>query len=257
MPDSGPRDGREVVVGEWNVHWGVARVPYTARAARFDVVAAMGDALAKADVLVLPESFRYDDGSSFLDDVRALGFEHMVESRFVRLDLRAKRRVVTEQGEGWWVLALASRHPIVSTRELPLAHTVGDAAPQRHAVAVTLDVDGRPLDVVGFHVSSKLWWAAPWVHLWSLRRQLAQHAIDGRQRPALLLGDANLWRTWMPTVLPGWRPLVRGATFPSWRPHSQIDQILARGAVELVHSGVVPYSPTSDHRAVMARVVLT
>jgi endonuclease/exonuclease/phosphatase family metal-dependent hydrolase len=243
-------------VGEWNVHWGVKRVPHGPRPAAFDVVAAMGDVLAKADVLVMPESFRYDDGTSFLDDVRALGFEHLVESRFVRLDLRPRRRVVTDEGQGWWVLAIASRRPIVASRELPLVQTIGDAVPQRHAVALTLDVDGREVDVVGFHVSSKLWWLAPWVHLWSLRSQLARAGIDGSARPALVLGDANLWRSWMPTVLPGWRPLVRGATFPSWRPHSQIDQILARGAVEPVEAGVVPYTATSDHRAVFARVAL-
>src|SRR5262249_38165755 len=100
----------------------------------------MGDALRQADVLVLPGSFRYDDGSSFLDDIGRLGFAHVVESRFVRLDLRPKRRVVTEAGQGWWVLALASRHPIVSVRELQLVRTVSDPVPQRHAIAATLDV---------------------------------------------------------------------------------------------------------------------
>lgn len=257
MPESGPRDQRELVAGEWNVHWGIARTSHALEPPRrFDVAGVLHDALRKADVLVLPESFRYDDGSSFLDDLRPLGFEHVVESRFVRLDLRPRRRVVTEHGEGWWVLAIASRHPIVSVRELPLVHTIGDPVPQRHAVAVTLDVDGRAVDVVGFHVSSKLWWLAPWVHLSSLRRAVAKAGIDGSDRPALLLGDANLWRSWMPVVLPGWRSLVRGATWPAWKPHSQIDQILARGAVELVDSEVVEHTATSDHRAVIARLVL-
>jgi endonuclease/exonuclease/phosphatase family metal-dependent hydrolase len=246
-----------LTVGEWNVHWGVARVPRVARGAPFDVVGALPEALRGADVLVLPESWRAHDGSSFVDGLDELGFVHRAEVRFATLRISGPVREVTDPGEGWWHLALASRHPIVEHALLPIARTFGDQVPRRHAIAVTIDVGGTLVDVVAFHVSSKLWWAAPWVHLHSLRRQLAARGIDGVRRPALLIGDANLWRAWMPTVLPGWRALEFGATFPSWRPHSQIDQVLLRGAVDVLDARVLPYSPTSDHRAVVARLALT
>ena len=116
--------------------------------------------------------------------------------------------------------------------------------------------DGYEVDVTAFHVSSKLWYAAPGVQLRSLARQVADAGLDGRERPALLVGDANLWRTWLPLVLPGWRSTTKGATFPSWRPHSQIDHILVRGAIGAVGGEVLPYTRTSDHRAVWADLQL-
>lgn len=242
--------------GEWNVHWGVARSRGVPRGKPFDVVTTMPEPLRAADVLVLPESWRAHDGWSFLDELRAQGFEHIVETRFTTLRITTPRRQVVQPGEGWWVLALASRHPIVSHTLLSLAHAIGDQVPQRHAIAATIAVDGGEVDVVAFHVSSKLWWAGPWVHLWSLARALRARGIDGSRRPAVALGDANLWRTWLPTVLPGWRPVVRGASFPSWQPHSQIDQILVRGRVEPIDGRVLPVVGTSDHRPVVARVAL-
>ncbi len=246
---------RELVVGEWNAHWGVARSRGVPRGTPFDLVASLPEPLRHADLLVLPESFRYHDGRSFLDDLAPLGLTHLAERRFVTLRVSSRRRQVTEPGEGWWELAIASRHPIIGHKEIPLARTIGDNVPQRHAIAVVIDVDGYEIDVVAFHVSSKLWWAAPMVQLVSLRRSLDDAGIDGSSRPALLLGDANLWRSWMRFVLPGWRPLLRGATFPAWRPHSHIDQILGRG-VTPIDGRVLPDSHTSDHRAVMARVAI-
>jgi endonuclease/exonuclease/phosphatase (EEP) superfamily protein YafD len=93
------------------------------------------------------------------------------------------------------------------------------------------------------------------VQLTSLRRAVHAAGIDGEKRPALLVGDANLWRGWMGLLLPGWTPLLRGATFPAWRPHSQIDQILGRG-VTAIDGRVLPDTRTSDHRPVMARVAI-
>jgi endonuclease/exonuclease/phosphatase (EEP) superfamily protein YafD len=211
--------------------------------------------LRKADVLVLPESFRYHDGQSFLDDLAPLGFNHLAERDYITLQIAARRRQIKQPGEGWWELAIASRHPIVERRDLPLAHTLDDNVPTRHAIAVVIDVDGVEVDLVAFHVSSKLWFAAPMVQLTSLRRAVHAAGIDGAKRPALLVGDANLWRSWMGLLLPGWTPLLRGRTFPAWRPHSQIDQILGRG-VTPIDGRVLPDTCTSDHRPVIARVAI-
>jgi endonuclease/exonuclease/phosphatase (EEP) superfamily protein YafD len=63
--------------------------------------------------------------------------------------------------------------------------------------------------------------------------------------------------TWGPMVvtlfMPGWRRAVVGRTWPAWRPHSQIDHILVRGALQPVHGEVLP-DGGSDHRPVRAEL---
>lgn len=83
--------------------------------------------------------------------------------------------------------------------------------------------------------------------------------------PRLLLGDLNLW---LPVVrlvsLPGWRPLVRGATFPNRPPGSagpsvQIDHVLVADAVGVdlrARRTRIAASPVSDHRAVVVSLEL-
>ena len=63
-----------------------------------------------------------------------------------------------------------------------------------------------------------------------LRRQLETEA-----RPdAVLAGDMNTWGPLVRVFMPGWHRAVVGRTWPSWRPHSQIDHILVRGALRPV-----------------------
>jgi endonuclease/exonuclease/phosphatase family metal-dependent hydrolase len=64
----------------------------------------------------------------------------------------------------------------------------------------------------------------------------------------------NMWG-WCAERLagPGWRRAVRGRTYPSPRPHSQTDHILANDAVRVVAAEVVP-QVLSDHRPVRARL---
>jgi endonuclease/exonuclease/phosphatase family metal-dependent hydrolase len=246
-----------LTVAEWNLHWGVTRTRGRDRAKHFDVVAALPDEVAAADLLVLPEAWRWhDERGSFLDNLRDLGFGHIVESRFVTLDLGGPHRRVAQPGDGWWELAVASRHPIVEAREIALAQSIDDTVPTRRAIACEVDVAGASVDLVAFHVSSKLWWGAPVMQLTGLRRALRASGIDGSRRPAVLAGDANLWRSALPTVLPGWRSTVRGATFPSWRAHSQIDHVLIRGDIDHVGGGVSPYNATSDHLAIWAQLAI-
>jgi endonuclease/exonuclease/phosphatase family metal-dependent hydrolase len=83
-----------------------------------------------------------------------------------------------------------------------------------------------------------------------LRRQLATAA-----RPdAVLVGDMNTWGPLVHVFLPGWRRVVIGRTWPTWRPHSQIDHILVRGAGLRERRGVVLPHAGSDHRPVRAEL---
>ena len=53
--------------------------------------------------------------------------------------------------------------------------------------------------------------------------------------------------------IPGWRRAVVGATWPAWRPHSQIDHILLRGAIRSARGAVLP-DAGSDHRPIRAEL---
>jgi endonuclease/exonuclease/phosphatase family metal-dependent hydrolase len=53
----------------------------------------------------------------------------------------------------------------------------------------------------------------------------------------------------------GWHRPVRGRTYPSKSPHSQIDHVLVRGGIDPIAGEVLPETP-SDHRPIRARLRL-
>jgi len=55
--------------------------------------------------------------------------------------------------------------------------------------------------------------------------------------------------------LNSWQRAVRGRTFSSRRPHSQIDHVLVRGGIEVVDGEVLADTP-SDHLPIRARLRL-
>jgi endonuclease/exonuclease/phosphatase (EEP) superfamily protein YafD len=55
--------------------------------------------------------------------------------------------------------------------------------------------------------------------------------------------------------LPEWHRTVKGRTWPTWNPHSQIDHILVRGSLQHVAGEVLP-DAGSDHRPVRALLTL-
>ncbi len=177
----------------------------------------------------------------------------MSETAFVGLDMTA-RPEVADPGTGTWSLAVATRAPHRLVRTIPLPITRADPVPRRHALHVEFEHDGVTVDLVGFHVSSKLWFAAPPIQLRGLARAVREL---GRVGPALLVGDANWWRSTLPLWMPGWQSAVRGATFPAAKPHSQIDHVLVRGGVAAIDSEVAPDSWRSDHRAIRATLAIT
>jgi endonuclease/exonuclease/phosphatase family metal-dependent hydrolase len=85
-------------------------------------------------------------------------------------------------------------------------------------------------------------------------RQLAGE-LARRGGPMVLTGDMNSWSLPLLPMLPGWRKAVHGRTWPTTRPHSQIDHLLVTGDVEAC-DGEVLAPLGSDHRAIRARVWL-
>jgi endonuclease/exonuclease/phosphatase (EEP) superfamily protein YafD len=203
-------------------------------------------------VLVLAEAFRPDEGPGMLEGLAEAGYG--VEVVHI---MRHELWHSSTSGRGWrpspgiWCLAIASRLPILGRREISMGRVFHDRAGVRSALQVEVDVDGKPVHVVGLHTSSKLYFAGPVTHLRNLRPQLPR----GPQ-PAIVAGDFNLWGPGVVSLLPGWRRTVRGATYPAHRPHSQIDHILVNRAVECVESEVLP-AIGSDHLAVRARLSIT
>jgi endonuclease/exonuclease/phosphatase family metal-dependent hydrolase len=147
---------------------------------------------------------------------------------------------------GTWAVAVLVRPelPIEATRLVAMSHLRADRV-RRVAIVVDLTVGGRPISVVGTHMShlhfgSHRNWA-------ELRRELRTEA-----RPdAVLAGDMNTWGPLVHLFMPGWRRAVVGPTWPTRRPHSQIDHIIVRGAF-VPRSGLVLPDVGSDHRPVKA-----
>jgi endonuclease/exonuclease/phosphatase family metal-dependent hydrolase len=65
----------------------------------------------------------------------------------------------------------------------------------------------------------------------------------------------NSWGPPVRLFMRGWRRSVIGRSWPSWRPHSQIDHILVRGAVRPLGGIVFPHSG-SDHRPIRAELAI-
>jgi endonuclease/exonuclease/phosphatase family metal-dependent hydrolase len=183
-----------------------------------------------------------------------LGFRASVRSLYVSSARQLHTAEVAatryQQGEsGTWGIAVLTKSALTvdGTRTLWLPPLARDRV-QRAAVVVDLHVDDVPLSIVGTHMS----------HLqYGSHRNYAdlKRLLHTQARPeAVLLGDMNLWGPPVRAFLPDWRRAVKGRTWPAWRPHSQIDHILVRGAIEVASGEVLPPAG-SDHRPV--RAVLT
>lgn len=152
---------------------------------------------------------------------------------------------------GTWSLAVLVRSGLeLEDSRIIALPTLRRDRTRRAAVVVDLTVDGVPLSVIGTHMAHLSKGSV--AHFRQLRPLLATEA-----RPtAVLVGDMNLWGPPVRYFLRGWRRAVRGATWPTWRPHSQIDHILLRGDIRAVSGEVLP-DAGSDHRPVRATLSLS
>ena len=247
MPNASGSE-RDFTVAAFNAHWGVGRFGRF-HSVRYDVARVVRG--FGADLVVVPESWRDESGVGVLDALADDGYA--VETiELMRMDLRPRTRhsdrAAVPRG-GVWELAVCSRFPVLDRRSIPMGHVWGDATGIRHALALKVAIDGTSVEVVGLHVSSKVWRLAPLQHLLTLHGGM----VEGG--PQILAGDFNFWGPPIGAVLRGWQRPVRGRTYPSRRPHSQIDHVLVRGGLELLGGEVLAQTP-SDHRPIRARLRL-
>ncbi|HVX23552.1 MAG TPA: endonuclease/exonuclease/phosphatase family protein [Acidimicrobiales bacterium] len=178
-----------------------------------------------------PLDWRGSSHAIYLDDNRPLGPRTRRSARFV------------QARPGRWGIAVLSRLPVTDHRVVTLEPLPRDRS-GRGAVVVRVDAGGRPVTVVGTHMSH-LSYGSP-RHYRALGRRLREEVGDG---PAVLAGDMNLWGPPVGILLGDWRRTVKGRTWPAWRPHSQVDHILVRGSVRVLGGEVLPMAG-SDHRPV-------
>jgi endonuclease/exonuclease/phosphatase family metal-dependent hydrolase len=235
----------EFVVGAFNAHWGVGRFG-NERMVRFDVAAVVRS--FEAEIIVIAESWRDDDGAGILDPLLDDGYKiETVEQMplVLRTDTTGRRDGAPR--EGMWEMSVCTRFPVLSRREISLDDRRNDLVYSRRALVVTVDIGGTPVEVIAIHTSSKVWRLAPVRQLLSAKRQM------GQDMPQILAGDFNFWGPPVAMLMPGWDRPVRGRTYPSHRPHSQIDHVLVRGGIQAIAGEVLPPTP-SDHRPVRARL---
>ena len=228
----------------FNTHYGL--LPLRNDCGPYDLLGVMKE-LGEPDVLVIQEVWRPDGKLGVVDEFAdAAGYE--------RHDLEFSRATITKRwphaavdGEGTVGLAILTRIPARPVAALRLGPTIGDHIPLRRALHVELDVAGAPVDLVGVQLTSRLPHGPPM----QLRR--LSHALPPPERPTIIAGDCNFWGPPTQRLLPGFRRAVRGRTWPAPRPHSQIDHVLLRGAIDVEESEVLrPVG--SDHRPVRVRL---
>jgi endonuclease/exonuclease/phosphatase family metal-dependent hydrolase len=265
-----------VVVASFNVHGGVDGFGRP-----FDVIAACAE--LDADLVVLQESWSPAQGPSLARLVGdALGYRvdelaltvarlsHPLspgaaparwgpvlrQSRPYGLrvgEVRPGRRPPRTEGagpieHGSWGIALLSRVPLEIVTVVDLGQLRRDPA-RRGAIVAEVNVGGRALRVIGTHLSHLSHGSL--LQLGALRRLMAVSDL-----PAVLAGDMNMWGPPLSVLLPGWSRVVRGRTFPAWRPVAQLDHILVTDGVETMGAGEVVAVDGSDHLPVRARVTL-
>ena len=190
---------------------------------------------------------RWQPRATFLDRAKSLYFECV--RPIAETTKRSARFRDASYGSFGVAILVRPELPIEATRMVGMPTLSRDRV-TRSAAVVDLTVEGVPLSVVGTHMAH--------LHQGSVSHYRLLHAkLLSEARPtAVLSGDMNLWGPPLRAFMRGWHRAVRGASWPAWRPHSQIDHILCRGALRAVSGQVLP-DLGSDHRAIRAELSLS
>jgi endonuclease/exonuclease/phosphatase family metal-dependent hydrolase len=231
----------------FNTHYGVrpARRP---PAEAYDIERALRG--FRADVIVLQEVWRPDRRSGPVDAAAAaLGYDvHYQPTGPATADARWPH--LTRSGSGESGIAVLTRLSVRRIGAPAVGPTLGDPAPCRRVLDVELDVAGEQLRLVAVHLTSRLPHGPPL----QLRRLRALLPPAGTA--TVVAGDCNFWGPGVEALLPGWHRGVRGRTWPSRAPHSQIDHVLTRVGEVHATSGCVLDDVGSDHRPVRVQLAV-
>lgn len=263
-------------VATFNLHAGVDGWGRPTRA--LDAVKELG-----ADVMILPELWRSDEGHDFFEDLRSslrveggfaplahgervtsgVGdatwqprFAHFVgerglffkEHRDLTKSQIAARALLDHVETGTWGVAVLSRFPVEEFNVVSLGRLPREKV-QRALVVARFNNEGESFYVLaihGAHISHGSYL--------QYRRVNAIAATLDPAWPVLLGGDFNSWRPLLRVFLPGWRSLAKGRTWPAHHPHSQIDHLFGRGGWVVTDS--FTRDGGSDHLALVADVEL-
>jgi endonuclease/exonuclease/phosphatase family metal-dependent hydrolase len=151
---------------------------------------------------------------------------------------------------GAWCLSIVSRLEVIDSRVVDLPRLVKDRC-ERRALVVRVRTPRGDLTVVGLHGAHLFHGAIRWYR--DVAGILEAHV--GANRAAVLGGDLNAWGPLARRLLPRWQQAATGRTWPSWRPHSQIDHLFVRGDIRVVRGGAVDRRE-SDHRPVVCELIV-
>jgi endonuclease/exonuclease/phosphatase family metal-dependent hydrolase len=207
-----------------------------------------------ADIYILPETW-VPEGEQYRLPPRVLQWAEMEDKNiFHARSVGVIRQDGKTRHRGELHTAIVTSFPMLETREFLLPKHPSDPSAERKVVAALLQTTGnKPLWVVGVHLSSRVTFV-PIHNVRHLRKFIKQLSLDGY--PIVIGGDFNLWGWWVRIFLrKGFRRAVRGTSWPSELPHSQIDHILISEGITL-SSGAVCQPGFSDHRAIVAEIKL-
>jgi endonuclease/exonuclease/phosphatase family metal-dependent hydrolase len=149
-----------------------------------------------------------------------------------------------DQGGTAYGIALFSRLPVTSWRTLRLPRLPRVGLPMPVAGGRWRWVPDEPRVAVCARVTT----AFGDVTVAATHLSFVPASLRQLPGPYLLMGDLNLPGP-LPRVFAGWRPLVRGATFPAPEPRVQLDHVLASPGLSVRAEPSVVRLDVSDHRA--------
>jgi endonuclease/exonuclease/phosphatase family metal-dependent hydrolase len=226
-----------ITLASLNLHGGM-----TSRGVPFDVAEACHR--LKADVITLQEAWRPEAQPDVVTDVAAALGAGVRHRGLARNTNRARLGIGTDEGAGTWGLAILTMLPVIGYHEIELGRAPGDRIGRAAQVLTLATPGGGALRVVNTHLTHR--YSSP-VQLALLVRRLA-----GSPVPTVIAGDLNMPRPATVVAL-GYRPVVRGRTFPAGWPLIQLDHMLLRGRVTATGAEVAePLG--SDHLPIRAQL---